>query len=49
MGVMVTCELEDQRSSAQSISEENTEDENDHTSGDGGNVRNLTEEHPTLP
>ena len=49
MGVMVTCESEGQHSSALSMSEEDTEDENDQTSGDRGNVGNLMEEHPTLP
>ena len=44
MGVMVTCESEGQHSSAQG-----TEDENNQTSGDGGNAGNLMEEHPTLP
>ena len=46
--VMVTCESEGQHSSAQSMSEEDTKHENDQTSGDRGNERNLTEEHPTL-
>ena len=48
-GVMVTWESEGQYSSAQSKSVEDMEDENDLTSGDRGNVGNLTEEHPTLP
>ena len=49
MGVMVTCESEGQHSSTQLTSEENTKDEDDQTSGDGGNAGNLTKEHPTLP
>ena len=49
MGVMVTCESEGQHSPAQSTSEEDTENENDQTSGDRGNAGNLIEEHLTLP
>ena len=45
MGVMVTYELEGQHSSAQLTSEERTKDEDDQTSGDGGNAGNLTDEH----
>ena len=44
----VTCESEGQHSSAQLTSEEDTKDENDQTSGNRGNVGNLTEKHPTL-
>ena len=45
---MVTCESEGQHSSAQLTSEEDTKDEDDQTSGDGGNAGNLTEEHPSV-
>ena len=31
------------------MSEEDTKDEDDQTSGDRGNAGNLTEQHPTLP
>ena len=48
MGVMVTYELEGQHSSAQLMSEEDTKDEDDQTSGDRGIAGNLMEEHPTL-
>ena len=48
MWVMVTCESEGQHSSAQSTSKEDTKYEDDQTRGDGGNVGNLTEDHPTL-
>ena len=41
MGIMVTCESEGQHSSAQLTSEEDTQDEDDQTSADGGNVGNL--------
>ena len=49
IGITVTCESESQDSSAQLTFEEDTKDEDDQTSGDGGNVGNLLEEHPTLP
>ena len=46
--VMVTCESEGQHSSAQLMSEEDTKDENDQASGNGGNMENLTTtKHPT--
>ena len=48
IGVMVTCESEGQHSSAQLMSEEDTKDKNDQTSGDRGNMGNLTEENPIL-
>ena len=45
----MTCKSESQHLSAQLMSEEDTKDKDDQTSGDGGNVRNLTVEHLTLP
>ena len=49
MGVMVTYELEGPHSFAQLMSEEDTKNEDDQTSGDRRNVENLREEHPALP
>ncbi len=43
----MTCESEGQHSSAQLMSEEDTKDEDDQTSGDRGNVANLMEEAPS--